>query len=474
MKKRGKKLLSYLLALVLVMGLMPWISLTAKAESTDPKPETITVTFVVENGSWDDGTTENKTKTIVKGQSLQNNDIPNVGSKPAAGYTTDGHWYPDPSRSSTFPTDTSCIYTYTAKAEDETSTSSDVGAGGSGDAPVQDTWWTVAITGGWGMTTFGETFQTVENGHAMTNVVYTAADGYYFPTNYSVTTDKGVSAAYTTAKTITVSGTPTANVEITLVAATPKATQTITAPDTLNPSYGDTDVSINASVTVGDGALSYAVTGGSDVIAVDSAGNITTKKVGTATVTVTAAETENYKEATKDVTVNVTQAPPTADNYDFTPAPTDPTDPTEPTEPEKNIDMYRLYNPNSGEHFYTGNEEEKDGLVALGWNFEGIAWTAPAKSNTPVYRLYNPNAGDHHYTMSEAEKDWLVGLGWNDEGIGWYSVVTERLPIYRLYNPNATTGTHHFTASEGERDYLISLGWRDEKIGWYGLGEDAA
>ena len=76
--------------------------------------------------------------------------------------------------------------------------------------------------------------------------------------------------------------------------------------------------------------------------------------------------------------------------------------------------------------------------------------------------------------MSEAEKDWLVGLGWNDEGIGWYSVVTEREPIYRLYNPNATTGAHHFTASEGERDYLISLGWRDEKIGWYGIGEDAA
>ena len=154
--------------------------------------------------------------------------------------------------------------------------------------------------------------------------------------------------------------------------------------------------------------------------------------------------------------------------------PTDPTDPTDPNEPAKTIDMFRLYNPNSGEHFYTGNEDEKDHLVSLGWNFEGIAWTAPAKSNTPVYRLYNPNAGDHHYTMSEAEKDWLVGLGWNYEGIGWYSVVTEREPIYRLYNPNATTGTHHYTASEGERDYLISLGWRDEKIGWYGLGEDAA
>ncbi|MBQ6133498.1 MAG: hypothetical protein IJI65_05060, partial [Lachnospiraceae bacterium] len=78
-------------------------------------------------------------------------------------------------------------------------------------------------------------------------------------------------------------------------------------------------------------------------------------------------------------------------------------------------------------------------------------------------------AGDHHYTMSEAEKDWLVGLGWNDEGIGWYSVETEQIPLYRLYNPNAITGTHHYTASETERDWLISLGWRDEKIGWFGM-----
>ena len=31
MKKRGKKLLSYLLTLVLVLGIVPWISLTAKA-----------------------------------------------------------------------------------------------------------------------------------------------------------------------------------------------------------------------------------------------------------------------------------------------------------------------------------------------------------------------------------------------------------------------------------------------------------
>lgn len=79
--------------------------------------------------------------------------------------------------------------------------------------------------------------------------------------------------------------------------------QTITA-DNVTATYGDKDAKITAS-TNGDGALSYAVTSGNDVIAVDSNGNLTIKKVGTATVTITAAATANYKEATKDVTVTV-------------------------------------------------------------------------------------------------------------------------------------------------------------------------
>lgn len=82
--------------------------------------------------------------------------------------------------------------------------------------------------------------------------------------------------------------------------------------------------------------------------------------------------------------------------------------------------MWRLYNPNSGEHFYTGNTAERDHLVRVGWKCEGKGWTAPVKGD-PVYRLYNPNAGDHHYTLNSAERDMLVRAGWRYEGIGWYS-----------------------------------------------------
>ncbi len=131
--------------------------------------------------------------------------------------------------------------------------------------------------------------------------------------------------------------------------------------------------------------------------------------------------------------------------------------------------MYRLYNPNSGEHFYTKEENERNTLIQIGWRDEGIGWTGPSKGK-PVYRLYNRNAGDHHYTMDERERAVLIEIGWEDEGICWYSANEEGgKPLYRLYNPNCIgAGAHHYTAYEHEKDVLIQAGWRDEDIAWYG------
>ena len=133
------------------------------------------------------------------------------------------------------------------------------------------------------------------------------------------------------------------------------------------------------------------------------------------------------------------------------------------------VNMYRVYNPNSGEHFYTANAGERDLLVSLGWHDEGIGWVAPANSNTPVYRLYNENGGEHHYTTSAAERDMLTSLGWNYEGIGWYSSDYQITPLYRQYNPNAFANNHNYTTSIAENNWLVSLGWRAEGIGWYGV-----
>lgn len=133
------------------------------------------------------------------------------------------------------------------------------------------------------------------------------------------------------------------------------------------------------------------------------------------------------------------------------------------------VTMYRVYNPNSGEHFYTASVAERDHLVEVGWKDEGIGWYAPETSATPVYRLYNPNVGDHHYTTSSYERDELVKAGWNDEGTGWYSDDAETVPVLRQYNPNAKAGAHNFTTSQAENDYLVSVGWNAEGTGWYAV-----
>ena len=85
--------------------------------------------------------------------------------------------------------------------------------------------------------------------------------------------------------------------------------QTITASN-VTMTVGETGKKIDAK-TDGDGALSYAVKSGADVVKVDaSTGALTGLKAGTATVTVTAAKTEAYNAATKDVTVTVNAAAP--------------------------------------------------------------------------------------------------------------------------------------------------------------------
>ena len=139
-----------------------------------------------------------------------------------------------------------------------------------------------------------------------------------------------------------------------------------------------------------------------------------------------------------------------------------------PSDPAYDV-MFRLYNPNSGEHFYTGNRGERDALVNYGWQYEGFGWAAPIVSGEPVYRLYNTFAGDHHYTLNAGEKDALVKAGWNYEGIGWYSDEAKQVALYRQYNPYTYTGMHNFTTSVGENNALKSLGWTAEGISWYGV-----
>lgn len=125
----------------------------------------------------------------------------------------------------------------------------------------------------------------------------------------------------------------------------------------------------------------------------------------------------------------------------------------------KTSPMYRLYNPNSGEHLYTLNSGERDILPKYGWKYEGVSWLAP-NQGTAVYRLYNPYSGDHLYTSSWREINNLTRIGWRYEGISFYSGGPKN--ILRLFNPNEKIGTHHYTLSDNEKNYLVKCGWRYE------------
>lgn len=131
--------------------------------------------------------------------------------------------------------------------------------------------------------------------------------------------------------------------------------------------------------------------------------------------------------------------------------------------------LWRFYNLETGEHFYTAIEEERLALIEMRqWQAEGVGWIAPKLSTTPVYRVYNANSDDHHYTTDANERDVLVRLGWLDEGVGWYSDSLGTVPVYRQYNPNALfSGAHNYTVYQEEKEALISYGWLDEEIGWY-------
>ena len=240
--------------------------------------------------------------------------------------------------------------------------------------------------------------------------------------------------------------------------ATPSAGAASSADATASVDAGETSGQVGA--VTGGGATSIPTEGVTDSGASTSADNATTTQSG-----------QEMTPGRSQATMGASEAPAAAD---------DPAPAAERTAADANAvvattltsNMYRLYNPNSGEHFYTASLGEAKFLFNAGWRWEGVAWVAPNTSTAPVYRLYNPNAGDHHYTTSETERDSLVRAGWKYEGIGWYSDTVTGVRILREYNPNAKAGAHNFTSNEAENKNLVSLGWRFEGIAWYGAKAD--
>lgn len=133
------------------------------------------------------------------------------------------------------------------------------------------------------------------------------------------------------------------------------------------------------------------------------------------------------------------------------------------------ISIFRVYNPNSGEHLHTMNSNEKDYLIRLGWRYEGVSMVVTTTGNQ-LYRIYNPNSGEHHFTLNMNEINMLKRAGWRYEGVAWLTPKSG-VAMYRVFNPNSRgAGSHHYTMDVNERNNLLKAGWQNEGISWYTLG----
>ena len=98
-----------------------------------------------------------------------------------------------------------------------------------------------------------------------------------------------------------------------------------------------------------------------------------------------------------------------------------------------------------GDHFYTTDAAERDNAVNVyGYTNEGTACYVYDTHDhlhhhqpglTPLYRQFNPNNGDHFYTTDAAERDNAVNVyGYTNEGTACYVYVTQypgTIPLYR-------------------------------------------
>ena len=336
---KTKRFLSILLSLVLVLGMLPGMSLTAFADDNtttitpgtdDAKTGTGTMTITLKIKAAQTITADNVTATYGDTDKSVSASVttPATGGG-AISYTvkdgsgdyigvasdgkltikavppTDGKAYVIVKAAATDDyAETTTEVTVTISKAEATVTAKDqsIMVGGTVpdlSSPVLDTHYSVTGLVGEDTLTTAPTLAYQKDGSAATPDNTTAgtydivASGASAGDNYNISYTKG---------TLTI---------------TAKDTQNITASD-VTATYGDTNKSVSAS-TDGNGEISYAVKAGSeDYISVAADGKLTIKKVpadGKAYVTVTAAETttggtggNGYAAATKDVTVNISKA----------------------------------------------------------------------------------------------------------------------------------------------------------------------
>lgn len=141
--------------------------------------------------------------------------------------------------------------------------------------------------------------------------------------------------------------------------------------------------------------------------------------------------------------------------------------------------VYRVFNPGTRGHFFTGNAAELDRLALdqPGMTNEGPAFVVKDDPDSrPVYRFFDIQRGVHFYTISDAERAYVAANlpRFVFEGVAFRAQAVPAsgyVPLYRFFSRR--DGVHFYTASPGEAATVRaqSTTYLDEGIAFYVMPE---
>lgn len=126
--------------------------------------------------------------------------------------------------------------------------------------------------------------------------------------------------------------------------------------------------------------------------------------------------------------------------------------------------VYRRWNPNLVDHFYTNNPQE----TGTGYSDEQTTWgveNTQLDNTIPLYRFYSNSDTDHFYSTTAATPNGYVSEGMI--GFIFPSTVPGSTPLYRLYRYYNGNGDHLYTTSASERDAAMNMGYHLETTEGY-------
>ena len=148
------------------------------------------------------------------------------------------------------------------------------------------------------------------------------------------------------------------------------------------------------------------------------------------------------------------------------------------------VDVYRFFNKDTGVHFYTSSEAEKDSILANlpNYSLEGVSYEAVdpltgTDNSSVVHRFLNQNTGAHIYTIDETERSFIAenlsNYEYEGEAFAAYTFQVEgTIPIHRFYN--SELDAHFYTPSETERESVENNlpNYDYEGIAYYAYSSD--